>query len=95
MNTANVEMLESAAAVLAALPDEVVFVGGATIELWATDPATPEFRPTEDVDAIVEITTLAAYYRFEDRLRAAGLVNVEEEGVSAGFGIAVQASWST
>jgi hypothetical protein len=85
MNPSNVEMLESAAATLAALPDEVVFVGGATVELWATDLGIPEFRPTEDVDAIVEISTLAAYYRFEDRLRAAGFVNMEEEGVICRF----------
>lgn len=85
MNSANVEMLELAAAALADLPDEVVFVGGATIELWATDEAAPEFRPTEDVDVIVEITTRAAYYRFEDRLRDAGFLNEEDDGVICRF----------
>lgn len=70
MNAANMEMLERAAAALDELPDELVFVGGATIELWATDDAAPGFRPTEDVDVIVEIATKADYYRFEERLEA-------------------------
>ncbi|HJZ36032.1 MAG TPA: hypothetical protein VJ204_07135 [Solirubrobacterales bacterium] len=48
MSAANLEMLERAAVALGGLiDDEVVFVGGATVGLWATDPATAEFRPTE------------------------------------------------
>lgn len=85
MNSVNVEMLELAATALAQLPDEVVFLGGATVELWATDEAAPEFRPTEDVDVIVEIATVAAYYDFESRLREAGFENDEEGGVICRF----------
>lgn len=85
MNSVNIEMLEVAATALAVLPDEVVFLGGATIELWATDEAAPEFRPTEDVDVIVEIVTTAAYYEFESRLRAVGFANEEEGGVICRF----------
>jgi hypothetical protein len=85
VNTANVEMLELAAAALVDLPDEVVFVGGATVELWATDEAAPEFRPTEDVDVIVEIATRTAYYRFEDRLRSVGFLNEQNDGVICRF----------
>jgi hypothetical protein len=55
VNTANIQMLEFAAAALAELPDEVVFVGGATDELWATDEAVPEFRPTVLVDGRAEL----------------------------------------
>jgi hypothetical protein len=55
MSSANIEMLERAAVALGDLiDDEVVFVGGATVGLWATDEATAEFRPTNDVDVIVE-----------------------------------------
>jgi hypothetical protein len=45
MNLENLRMLEFAFEHLAELRDEVVFVGGATVELWITDPAAPEFRP--------------------------------------------------
>lgn len=57
MNLENVGLLELAAKHLGGLLSEVAFVGGATVELWITDDAAPEFRPTDDVDVIVEITT--------------------------------------
>lgn len=78
-------MLELAATALAELPDEFVFVGGATVELWATHDAAPEFRPTEDVDVIVEIATRIAYHRFEDRLRGVGFANEPRGGVICRF----------
>lgn len=85
MNQANVEMLERAAERLGELLEEVVFVGGATVELWLTDEAAPEFRPTNDVDVIVEITTRREYHRFEKRLRTLGLEHDTESGVICRF----------
>ena len=46
----NLEMLAHIARGLGDLKDEVVFVGGATIELYITDPGAPKVRPTDDVD---------------------------------------------
>jgi predicted nucleotidyltransferase len=68
----SVELLELGAAVLGDLADEVVFVGGATVSLWITDPGAPSPRPTKDVDVIVEVATRADYHAFEERLRGAG-----------------------
>lgn len=85
MMPTNVELLERAAELLAQLPDEVVYLGGATIELWATDEAALDFRPTVDVDVVVEVATLGAYYEFEDRLRGIGFANDEEDGVICRF----------
>lgn len=70
MNFQNLKMLETAADHLGPLLAEVVFLGGATVELWISDPAAPEFRPTVDVDVVVEIVTKSDYYRFQDRVRA-------------------------
>ncbi len=81
MNSVNTALLESAARQLGELLDEVVFIGGATVELWVTDPAAPEFRPTQDVDVIVEITTLVEFHRFEERLREQRFHNDQESGV--------------
>lgn len=67
-----IDLLELAHTALGALVDEVVFVGGATVALWITDPAAPPVRVTEDVDVIVEVTSRSGYYQFEDRLRKAG-----------------------
>jgi len=85
MNIENQRMLEAAAGHLGPLLDEVIFVGGATVELWITDEAAPEFRPTADVDVVVEITTQREYYRFEKRIHAAGFVNDTESGVLCRF----------
>jgi hypothetical protein len=76
MSIANTDLLERAATALGGLVEsDVVFVGGATIALWATDKGAAEFRPTDDVDVIVEIAMRSEYYQFEDRLRSLGFVN--------------------
>jgi hypothetical protein len=43
----NVELVELAASALSDLLPEVVFVGGATVELWITDSGAPPVRPTK------------------------------------------------
>lgn len=85
MSMSTIEMLERAAQALGDLvAEEVVFVGGATVALWSTDPAAGGFRPTDDVDVIVEIASLNDYYGFEDRLRELGFAN-DEGGVICRF----------
>jgi hypothetical protein len=78
--TRNIEMLEIVAAGLGELLDEVVFVGGATVTLYVTDPAAPEARPTNDVDLVFEISTLLEYGRLEERLRATGFTHDTSQG---------------
>jgi predicted nucleotidyltransferase len=65
--------LETAAALLGPLLDEVVFVGGATVHLWITEPGAPPTRATEDVDVVCEVATRVKYHRLGDRLRERGL----------------------
>jgi len=69
MNQANAEMLQSAIDDLGDLADEVMFVGGATVEFWISDDAAPEFRPTDDVDIVVQISTQIEYYQLDERLK--------------------------
>jgi hypothetical protein len=73
--------LEVAAAVLGPILEEVVFVGGATIHLWLTEPAAPPVRATDDVDVICEVSTRAEYYSLGDRLHERGLVEARDEPV--------------
>lgn len=68
----SVELLERAAGALGPLCEEMVFVGGACIELWITDPGAPASRPTKDVDVVVEVTSRLGYERFSERMRAQG-----------------------
>jgi predicted nucleotidyltransferase len=65
--------LEAAAAILGPLVDEVVFVGGATVHLWLTEPGAPPSRATEDVDVICEVASRSAYYQLGEKLRERGL----------------------
>ncbi|HWN73316.1 MAG TPA: nucleotidyl transferase AbiEii/AbiGii toxin family protein [Solirubrobacterales bacterium] len=85
MNLENLKMLEAAIEHLGPLREEVVFVGGATVELWITDEAAPEFRPTTDIDVIVEVTTRSQYYRFEDAIRRIGFQNDDQSRVICRF----------
>jgi hypothetical protein len=85
MNQENLAMLERALEHLGALAGDVVFVGGATVVLWISDEAAPEFRPTEDVDVIVEVSSRQDYYRLEERLREAGFENDQESGLICRF----------
>lgn len=69
MNPANLLLLERTCEHLGDLLDEVVFVGGATVELWITDPAAPEFRLTDDVD-VKRIRALPPPYLLATKLEA-------------------------
>lgn len=73
--------LELAADILGPLVAEVVFVGGATVHLWLTDPAAPPARATDDVDVVCDVTTRSEYYRLGERLRERGLSEAIDDPV--------------
>lgn len=50
MPTSNIEMLQIVANGLEELKDNMVFVGGAVAELYASNPEALDIRPTLDVD---------------------------------------------
>lgn len=58
---------------LGSLRNEVVFVGGATVSLYAE--RAEEIRPTDDVDILLEIWTYKDYAAIEEKLRKLGFVN--------------------
>jgi hypothetical protein len=74
----SVELLELAADALGNLVPEVVFLGGATIPLWITDPGAPPPRPTKDVDVVVECATTSDFHEFESKLRERGFAEDQE-----------------
>ena len=75
-------LLERAAAVLGSVADPIVFVGGATIHLWITEPGAPPARTTDDVDVICEVAGYGNYQLLADRLREAGLHEALNEAVT-------------
>lgn len=52
--------------------DQLVFVGGCATGLLVDDAGLMDVRPTEDVDAIVEVASLAGYHRLTDQLMQRG-----------------------
>jgi Nucleotidyl transferase AbiEii toxin, Type IV TA system len=75
------DQLETAAGALGPILDEVVFLGGASIHLWLSDPAAPPTRATDDVDVISAITTRTGYYRLAKRLRTRGFIEASDSNI--------------
>lgn len=72
MQNPNLDILTLAVKQLGKLADDLVFLGGCATGLLITDPAAPPIRITRDVDAIVQVLTLADYRQLEKRLRTQG-----------------------
>jgi hypothetical protein len=70
----NLALLHAMALALGSLRERLVFVGGCATGLLLTNPAAASVRPTEDVDAIVEVTTLAGYHALRPQLAERGFV---------------------
>ena len=80
----NITRIKAVFNALEELGPEVVFVGGATVSLYADRP-TGETRPTDDVDLLVELLQYNGYAALEEKLRRKGFVNDSESGVICRF----------
>jgi predicted nucleotidyltransferase len=67
----NLTRIKSVSNALGELKDRVVFVGAATVSLYA-DRMAVEIRPTDDVDVLVEISTRIEFAVLEEQLRNKG-----------------------
>src|SRR5690554_1894789 len=80
MPSTNISMLQTVAFGLGSLKDEMVFVGGAVAELYASNPELSDIRPTLDVDCVIELRSKTAHAKFEDDLGALGFANDASKG---------------
>jgi len=80
MPSTNIEMLQTVAIGLGDLKDDMIFVGGAVAELYASNPELSEIRPTLDVDCVIELRSKTAHAKLEDNLRALGFANDTSKG---------------
>lgn len=76
----NVERIKAVSNALGNLKDLVVFVGGATVSLYA-DRMAEEVRETMDIDIVVQIFTRLEFEKLENELRQLGF----ESDTSASF----------
>lgn len=72
MANPNLGLLIAIAQAMGPLREHVVFVGGCATGLLVDDANQMDVRPTEDVDAIVEVASLAAYHRLAEGLMDRG-----------------------
>jgi len=70
----NITRIKAVYNALGELKNRVVFIGGATVSLYA-DRVAPEVRETKDVDVLVEIGSLANFHTLEEQLRKIGFQN--------------------
>lgn len=64
----NIALLTAMARAMGPLCEQVVFVGGCATGLLIDNPKLMDVRPTEDVDAIVEVASLAGYHQLAEQL---------------------------
>lgn len=68
----NLALLAGMVRAMGPLCEQVVFVGGCATGLLIDNASLMDVRPTEDVDAIVEVASLAGYHRLADKLAQRG-----------------------
>lgn len=76
--------IKAVANALGPLRDQVVFLGGAAVSLYA-NRQVPEIRPTDDVDILVEILHYGAWEDLETRLRNLGFQHDTESNIICRF----------
>lgn len=76
----NITRIKAVNNALGELRNKVVFVGGATVSLYADSPSQ-EIRPTEDIDVVVEIWARKDYFEIDEKLRKLGFANDQESGI--------------
>jgi len=80
MHSANITMLQVVAKGLDELKKEMVFVGGSVAELYASDPAASDIRPTKDIDCVIELRSRMDHARLEENLRGKGFAHDTTKG---------------
>jgi hypothetical protein len=75
-----IRQIETVAMGFVDLLPNIVFVGGAVVPFYVDNPAVISFRPTEDVDCIVEVSTWVEHSRLEEKLRILGFRNDTSQG---------------
>jgi predicted nucleotidyltransferase len=73
--------IKAVATILKELNQKLVFVGGATVALYAQKEISFETRPTDDVDIVVELASYMDYSKLDEDLRRLGFRNDIESGI--------------
>jgi predicted nucleotidyltransferase len=81
----NIVRLKAVAKALAAWNNKVVFIGGATVSLYASRPLAVSIRPTEDIDVVVELVSIGEFYELQEHLLKIGFKHDMEAKIVSRF----------
>ncbi len=81
----NKTVLKKIAIALAELNAEVIYVGGATVGLYANTPAAEDVRPTKDLDISLSIATIGELEKIREELIRKGFIQTSEDDVICRF----------
>jgi hypothetical protein len=81
----NIVRLRAVANALGDWKDKVIFVGGATVSLYASRPLAVSIRPTDDVDVVVELVSTKEFYNLQDHLLKQGFKNDMDSPIISRF----------
>lgn len=70
--TINIAVVAEVAKALRELKNQMVFIGGAVVSLYADDPAADEIRPTADIDMTINLMNFSNWVRMQERLAELG-----------------------
>lgn len=76
----NIERIQKIASALGELNNQVVYVGGAVVELYIENPELAEVRPTMDIDCVTQFVSRTDFWKFEEQLRKKGFSNDQTPG---------------
>ncbi|MBF0197919.1 MAG: hypothetical protein HQL32_09420 [Planctomycetes bacterium] len=76
----NIKMIEEIVSIVGPLVESLIFVGGSVVSFYIERADHEEFRPTDDVDAVVHVSTLMDYYEIDQKLRNVGFQNCNKKG---------------
>ena len=70
--TINTAVVAEVAQALNELRDQMIFIGGAVVSLYADDPAADEIRPTADIDLTINLMNFSNWVQMQERLAQLG-----------------------
>lgn len=83
--TINMGVVKKVATALGELNEKVAYVGGATVSIYADDPAADDVRPTKDIDIMLNIVSFAELTLLQENLAKKGIHPDAESKITCRF----------
>lgn len=78
-------VVKKVATVLGELNNQVAYVGGATVSIYADDPAADDVRPTKDIDIMLHIVSFAELTALQEDLGTKGIFPDPDADINCRF----------